>query len=259
MPSLNQQILRLLPLTLPPLAEQQAIAGVLSSLDDKIDLLHRQNQTLEALAQTLFRHWFVDDNFEGRIYDIIQVQSGFAFKSETFQTSGVHGVLKIKNISDGVVDINNTDYISVDIAKAINEKYRVCSGDILFGMTGAEIGKMGIVPQTHKSLWLNQRVAVLKSKYPGAKFLAYLLLASDYGQEYINNAATGSAQPNISAADIENCNFPKLTRAQIHEHCSLLIPLYQKMVFNLGQTQTLETLRNTLLPQLMSGEIRVRL
>lgn len=60
MPNLNSTILSNLPLILPPLPEQRAIAGVLSSLDDKIDLLHRQNKTLEAMAEALFRQWFVE-------------------------------------------------------------------------------------------------------------------------------------------------------------------------------------------------------
>ncbi len=59
MPNLNSSILRRLPLSLPSLPEQKAIAAVLTSLDDKIDLLHRQNLTLEAMAETLFRQWFV--------------------------------------------------------------------------------------------------------------------------------------------------------------------------------------------------------
>jgi type I restriction enzyme S subunit len=61
MPSLNQEVLKLLPIILPPLPEQKAIAQILSSLDDKIDLLHRQNKTLEAIAETLFRQWFIEE------------------------------------------------------------------------------------------------------------------------------------------------------------------------------------------------------
>lgn len=61
MPNLNSSILKRLPITLPPLPEQKAIAAVLSSLDDKIDLLHRQNKTLEAMAETLFRQWFIEE------------------------------------------------------------------------------------------------------------------------------------------------------------------------------------------------------
>ncbi|MGR9037626.1 MAG: restriction endonuclease subunit S, partial [Gammaproteobacteria bacterium] len=61
MPNLNSSILKRLPITLPSIAEQKAIAAVLSSLDDKIDLLHRQNLTLEAMAETLFRQWFIEE------------------------------------------------------------------------------------------------------------------------------------------------------------------------------------------------------
>ena len=64
----------------PPLPEQKAIAGVLSSLDDKIDLLHRQNKTLEAMAETLFRQWFIEeaeDDWEIKtLDDILSVRGG---------------------------------------------------------------------------------------------------------------------------------------------------------------------------------------
>ena len=93
MPNLNSKILRRFPVELPPLDEQRAIAAVLGSLDDKIDLLQRQNRTLEALAQTLFRQWFVEeagaDWVEGTLGDIAdnirdsakyeQVPSGTAY------------------------------------------------------------------------------------------------------------------------------------------------------------------------------------
>ncbi|MGI9055413.1 MAG: restriction endonuclease subunit S [Pyrinomonadaceae bacterium] len=60
-PTLNRNHIHEIEILLPPLPEQQAIAEVLSSLDDKIDLLHRQNKTLEAMAETLFRQWFVEE------------------------------------------------------------------------------------------------------------------------------------------------------------------------------------------------------
>ena len=68
-------------------------------------------------------------------------------------------------------------------------KFRISSGDILIAMTGAEIGKLGIIPSTDKSLWLNQRVGLLAEKYKGGKYLAYLQLKSDFGQDYIENTA----------------------------------------------------------------------
>ena len=155
-PTLNRNHIHEIDMRVPPLEEQKAIAEVLSSLDDKIDLLHRQNLTLESLAQTLFRQWFEDKEYDGIVGDIVKLQSGYAFKSKDFQDNGNHGVLKIKNISNSIIDIFNTDFIDSNVANKTDEKFRVLSGDILFGMTGAEIGKMGIVPQTDKNLWLNQ-------------------------------------------------------------------------------------------------------
>ena len=239
--------------------EQKAIAEVLSSLDDKIDLLHRQNQTLESLAQTIFRQWFEDKEFDGIIGDIIKLQSGYAFKSKDFQDFGIHGVLKIKNISNSIIDIFNTDFIDLTVANKTDEKFKILSGDILFGMTGAEIGKMGIVPKTDKNLWLNQRVGVLREKYLGAKYLAYLQLTSEFGFDYITNTATGSAQPNISASEIEQCPFVKLEVDEIENYSNEISPLFEKIIFNLGQIQTLENLRDTLLPKLLSGEVRVEI
>lgn len=64
MPSLSQAVLKALPMKMPSIDTQKAIADVLTSLDDKIDLLHRQNKTLEAMAETLFRQWFVEEATE---------------------------------------------------------------------------------------------------------------------------------------------------------------------------------------------------
>lgn len=243
---------------LPPLPEQRAIASVLSSLDDKIDLLHRQNQTLEQMAETLYDAWFEESEFTSRVSNLIELQNGYAFKSKSFQDFGEDRVLKIKNISGGIVDIETTDFVNHETVENLDEKFSISTGDILFAMTGAKIGKMGIIPKTDYKLWLNQRVGLFKEKYYGSRFLAYLHLKSDYGKDYIENTATGSAQPNISGTGIENCEFPEITKQEIIEYSKQLAPLYEKVIFNLGQIQKLEALRDTLLPKLMSGEVRVK-
>jgi type I restriction enzyme S subunit len=92
--------------------EQRAIASVLSSLDDKIDLLHRQNKTLEAMAETLFRQWFVEEaDWDGTLSEYIKVQGGFAFRSSDFKESGTNRIVKITNISMGRVDIDRTQFV----------------------------------------------------------------------------------------------------------------------------------------------------
>ena len=259
MPSINTEILKGIPISYPDKQKQKAIASVLSSLDDKIDLLHRQNTTLERMSETLFRQWFVEEAQDSNIAQFVELQSGYAFKSKDFKDNGIHRVLKIKNISGGIIDVKNTDFLDITISNKTDEKFKVMTGDILFAMTGAEIGKLGIVPKTNESLWLNQRVGLLKEKYQGARFLAYLQLNSDFGQDYIENSATGSAQPNISGGLIEQCPFPKVGANQLKECAEILNVYYQKLISNLGQIQTIEKLRDTLLPKLMSGEVRVYL
>ena len=261
-PTLNLTELKQLTFTLPPLPEQKAIASVLSSLDDKIDLLHRQNKTLEAMAETLFRQWFIEeakeDWEEADLTQLIELQSGYAFKSKDFQESGNFGVIKIKNISGHIIDIEQTDFVSDEVGLATAQRFHVKSGQVLVAMTGAEIGKLGLVPKTTKKLLLNQRVGLLEPKFNGAQYLAYLHLKSEFGQDYIWNTATGSAQPNISGSLIEACPFPKVEDTTLQRYGTQVVMYFEKVKENLGQIQTLENLRDTLLPKLMSGEVRVQ-
>ena len=107
-----------MPISLPPLEEQKAIAEVLSSLDDKIDLLHRQNQTLESLAQTLFRQWFIEEAKEeweekplSKIADFL---NGLACQKFPPQNDiDKLPVLKIKDLKDGISE--NSDYATSDV------------------------------------------------------------------------------------------------------------------------------------------------
>lgn len=244
-------------ISLPPLSEQKRIASILSSLDDKIDLLHRENKTLEAMAETLFRKWFVDKENDSTLEQIISIQNGYAFKSNDFKEEGDSQIIKIKNISNGIVEIDSTDWVDKKITNILSPKFKLHSGDIIIAMTGAEIGKLGIIPNNTKSLWLNQRVGLVVEKYVGTKYLAYLHLKSDFGQDYIENTATGSAQPNISGLGIEKCGFPKLKEEEIICMSKQIESLYEKIVFNLGQIHTIANKRNYLLPKLMSGEIKV--
>ena len=260
-PTLNLSELKSIKFNIPSLPEQRAIATILSCLDDKIDLLHRQNKTLEAMAEALFRQWFVEEAEEEwemeTINQLVFIQNGYAFKGSDFKENGGNGVLKIKNISGGIIDIENTDFVEDSVIQNIDKRFKIRTGDILIAMTGAEIGKLGIIPNTDKNLWLNQRVGLLTEKFPGAKYLAYLRLNSDFGQDHIENTAAGSAQPNISATGIENCGFPIVNKSFL-EDCALQIKeLYDLVIFNLGQIHTLAQLRDTLLPKLMSGEVRV--
>lgn len=255
-PKLSQDSLMKIPIFLPKsIEDRKQIVSIIASLDDKIDLLHRENETLEAMAKILFNKTLSGKENNGTIEQLISIQNGFAFKSKDFTEQGINRVIKIKNISEGIIDINKTDYIDNNIIKGISSKFKIYGGDILIAMTGAEIGKLGIIPSTNKDLWLNQRVGMLIEKYPGSKYIAYLQLKSDYGQDFIENAATGSAQPNISSCAIESCGFPLLDVSVIKTLAHQLGVLYEKIIHNLGHINGLKLLRNELLLKLMNFQV----
>lgn len=248
------------------LPTQTRIAFILSSLDDKIELNRRMNQTLEQMAQALFNHYFVDnidkDNLPegwrmGKIGEICFVQNGYAFKSKDFANEGSIGIIKIKNINNNIVDINSTQFINEIVLNALDRKFKVNSEDVLIAMTGAEVGKIGIVPNNSKSLWLNQRVGNIKERNSYGKFFTYILLTSNNYQNELETTAMGSAQPNISASDIENI---KLIIPKEQEICNFEIAvtaMFHKICQNLEEISILVSIRDTLLPKLMSGEIDV--
>ena len=155
------------PIPVPPISEQKAISGILSCLDDKIELNNRINKTLEEMAQAIFKSWFVDfepfqdDEFEdselgripkgwrvGTIGDYVKVKSGFAFKSAWWRKDGIP-VIKIKNIGNKTIDFNDCSYVSEDKIKCAKD-FKVVSGDLLIAMTGATIGKFAVLPQLYQ-------------------------------------------------------------------------------------------------------------
>ncbi|HRI27845.1 MAG TPA: restriction endonuclease subunit S, partial [Chitinophagales bacterium] len=251
--------LKTIEILLPDLKTQTAIASVLSSLDNKIDLLHRQNATLEKMAETLFRQWFVDIDWSGTLTEYIKVQGGYAFKSKDFKESGFAGVIKIRNISMGMIDITKTDFVDMDVVKHLDKRFKIKSGDFLIAMTGAEIGKIGIIEKTEKEIWVNQRVGKLEAKVPYGDFIGYLALKSREGQDHILNACAGSAQENISSTGIEEMSFVTYDEERANSFGKEVKPLFQKIIFNQAQIRTLTALRDTLLPKLMSGEITVKI
>jgi len=272
---------------IPTLIEQKAIASILSLLDSKIGLLRRQNQTLENIAQTLFKHWFVDFEFsdkDGKPYkssggkmveselggipdgwwvglagNFIKVQGGYAFKSKDFTSSGNNGILKIRNIQNQVVDINNTDFIDNKVVNTLDLKFKVNSGDMLIAMTGAEVAKIGIVANNSKNLWLNQRVGKFCENIPHGKVYIYFLFIRREYQNILKSKGDGSsAQPNISSSDIEGIEIIIPSEELVNAFSRIGEPIYETISQNLAEIETLTKVRDTLLPKLMSGQIRVK-
>lgn len=282
----SKEVFSNLELSLPPLPTQTTIAEILSSLDDKIELNNQINQNLEALAQALFKQWYVDFEFPnengepykfsggemvdselgeipkgwsvGAFGDLCKIINGYAFKSKDFKEHGENGIIKIRNVSGNIVDINNTQFVTNTVTSNVQDKFKVLSGDILIAMTGAEVGKIGVVPETKKSLWLNQRVGKLKPLINNSDIFIYTMYNIMGISELVKNSAMGSAQPNISASGIESLKFIIPFQKTISDFSSIFKNTFDIKLKNMGENQNLEILRDTILPKLISGELEVK-
>lgn len=297
---------------LPLLSEQKAIAHILGSLDDKIELNRQMNETLEAMSQALFKSWFVDfdpvidnalaagnpipdefaeraeqrkgfekkdnsdiqnlfpNDFEfteemgwipkgwkaGSVADVSFVKGGYAFKSKDFTDTGFP-VIKIKNInSDRTVNTSDVQFIPNEIAKKA-ESFWLKTGDLMMAMTGATVGKFGLLVAENKNVYLlNQRVAKFSPVSDKVWFI-YCFLNQKTTIDYIVNIAEGSAQPNISADSIMATQLVKPSDELINIFNDTVDSNLSKMLINREECLTLEELRDTLLPKLMSGELRI--
>lgn len=279
MPAITFEMIGKLEISFPNIFEQKKIAQIIKSFDNKIENNNATNQTIEEIAKTIFKEWFINYNYPNAdgerkhsefgeipsswnvsgIGEISYVQNGYAFKSKDFSDEGKVGIIKIKNINGNVVDIENTDFVEANVVQRLDKKFKVESGSLLIAMTGAEVGKIGLVPLTEKNLWLNQRVGLFKEKIAFGNLFMYLLLSSDTYYAAIQNSALGSAQPNISASAIESIRAIIPTADLIEQFGKIVSPMFEKILDNLAENETLKITRDSLLPKLMSGEIDVNI
>lgn len=260
----------------PPLPVQDKIVGILSALDSKIENNNKINANLEAQAEALFKSWFVDFTpFKdqpfvdselgpipqgwkvGKLGDYCEVKSGYAFKSSWWTNKG-YKIIKIKNISEnGDINLNDCSCVlpeNCDKAK----NFIANTGDIVIAMTGATIGKFNIIPKIDEKFYINQRVGkFFLGEKPIEKVpYIYCFLKQENISTQIIQKGQGSAQPNISGADIES--IPMLTPMSIIlKYNKMCQPLFEKILSNRLESKKLSALRDTLLPKLMSGEIKL--
>jgi type I restriction enzyme S subunit len=242
---------------LPPLPEQKAIADVLSSLDDKIDLLHRQNLTLEAMAETLFRQWFIEeaqeDWGEAILDDIISVKGGTtpSTKEPEYWDGNIYWTSP-RDLS------NHNSVFLFDTERKITTKgfARIGSGLMPVGTvllsSRAPIGYLAI---TDIPVAINQGYIAIVCDKLVSNYFMYLWCKSN--MEDIKNAGNGSTFEEISKSNFKALALPMPSKQRLEEFDEVISPAFRKIRSNQTQIRTLEKLRDTLLPKLMSGEVRV--
>jgi type I restriction enzyme S subunit len=242
---------------LPSLPEQRAIASVLSSLDDKIDLLHRQNKTLEAMAETLFRQWFVEEADEGweegSLLELIQLVGGGTPKTSISD----YWDGDIPWLAGGDIASNHKSFI-LKTEKTITEKGLKNSSAKLLPKYATIISARGTVG---KYCLLAQPMAFSQSNYgilpkvDNCYFFTYLLI--NHLVEELQSSAYGSVFDTITTITFKENSVLIPPKDKIISFETTVFPYFDKMFVNGLQIHTLEKLRDTLLPKLMSGEVRV--
>jgi type I restriction enzyme S subunit len=282
---------RTLRLRLPPLAEQKAIAAVLGALDDKIELNRRMNATLEAMARALFQSWFVDfdpvrakldghqpfaldpataalfpDSFRDSplghiptgwdalpLYDTAQWVNGAAFKNEDFCTAGVGlPVIKIGELKDGIGA--QTKWCQRDAAP---EKI-IDTGDLVYSWSGSPDTSLEAFLWSGGRGLLNQHIfKVISPTAAEKRFVYYLLqyLRPVLVETARNKQTTGLGH--VTIADMKRLLVCMPSKAVLAAFDRTVTPIFDKAFTNTLESRTLATLRDTLLPKLLSGEISV--
>lgn len=243
---ISGSVIKEININLPPLSDQQCIAEVLSSLDDKIDLLSRQNKTLEQMAETLFRQWFVEEAKEewevGKLGDFVDIYDNKRIPLSKMQRDKMkEGKLYPYYGAASIMDYIN-DYI-------FEGEY------ILLGEDGTVRTEEGypILQYTTGRFWVNNHTHILRAKKPYNNFFIWSYLL----KKNIDSIVTGAVQPKINQTNLNSLDFPIFPIDRVHEFISLTTCYFDKIKTNNKQIQTLENLRDTLLPKLMSGEVQV--
>ena len=241
-------------IALPSLEEQRRIAGILGAIDDKIENNRRINANLELQAQALFEEWFVNDNAQTAEYnkvaltDIANYLNGLAMQRfrPKDDERGIP-VLKIKELGQGLCD-STSDLCS----PSIDDKYIIDDGDIIFSWSGTLL----------VDIWcggtcgLNQHLfKVTSDKYP--KWFVYHW-TKFYLAKFIRIAKDKAVtMGHIKRGDLETSEVLVPDSLLLEKYDNIMTPIFNAIISNRIENRNLATLRDTLLPKLMNGEIKL--
>jgi len=282
---------------IPDVKIQKIIADILSCLDEKIENLRRQNETLEKIAQTLFKHWFIDFEFpfdfaqskpnaDGKPYkfsggvmvpselgdipegwcvgtlgDYIYVKHGYAFKGEYITTEETQQILLTPGnfkIGGGFNDSKYKFYSD----EYYPDEYILKKKDLTITMTdlskeGDTLGYPAFIPEVKEKVFLhNQRIGKIENNKIDKVFLYFLLCRREY-RSHILGTSPGSTVRHTSPSRIYDFFFTIPDFKLIERFSNIATSTIDKILINFEKIQTLTKIRDSLLPKLMSGQIRV--
>lgn len=290
-PSITPSVISDLEIELPSLVEQKAIANILSSLDEKIELNNQMNETLEEMAQALFKRWFVDFEFpnkEGQPYkssggEMVESELGMIPKGWTYKkiidlplsvtdyvANGSFASLKanvtIFETIEYALFVRNTDIKDnfKSSKRYVNEhsynflsKTKLYGGEVLISNVG-DVGSVYLCPHLDIPMTLGNNMIMINS-IGGEDLNLYLyrLFRSREGQGLIQSITSGSVQLKFNKTQFRNLSILIPTKQLLEQYVELQKSIENMKFHNIKENEQLIRYRDTLLPKLMSGEVRV--
>lgn len=250
--------------TLPSLPTQQKIAAILSFLDDKIELNNKINTNLEQQAQALFKNWFVDNDSNlteieiGKLDILITdyVANG-SFKDLADNVKYL--TEETNNVLIRLTDYNNNFasdmvYIS-DKSYDFLEKSKLYGDEIIISNVGANVGTVFRCPRLSKRMSLAPNSIMIRAN--NYEHYLYLFFTSAYGQGLLKSIVTGSAQPKFNKTNFRSLKIKIPNEEQLSMFNNIYDSIHEKIINNQKENMNLASIRDTLLPKLMNGEIEV--
>ena len=256
---------------------QQQIAGILSSLDAKIETNNKLNEKLEEMAQAIFKSWFVDfEPFKDKPFhetELGMIPEGWEVVSLDELTSkfgtglnprknfvlghGNNYYVTIKNMNNNRIYLDDKcDKVDDEALLKINARSKLKKGDLLFSGIGT-IGRVAMVNEEPQNWNTSESVFNMHpSELCTSEFL-YVLLLSDVFQKFVKMNALGAVQQGIRMASLKSYTIAIPEKKVMLSFCSIIKPIVDYIQSNNEENDRLASLRDTLLPRLMSGELIV--
>ncbi len=280
-PQLPIRDIRRIHMPILPLPEQRAIASILGSLDDKIELNRRMNETLEAMARAIFKDWFVDfgptrAKIEGRapylapeIWELFPDRLGGDGVPVGWEIGTLADIAESPRRVVQPADVTkDTPYIGLEhmprrsialsewegSGKVSSNKFQFCRGEFLFGKLRPYFHKVGVAAIDGIC---STDIIVIKPKAEEWAMLILSCISSDTFVEYTNSGSTGTKMPRTSwqIMGAYNLSLAPSDVAQAFE--KMISPMIEKIIANIHLSRTLAQTRDLLLPKLMSGDVRL--